>query len=181
MDERIKNIPGWLSENDSAILQKYTQLAPDLIIEIGTYCGRSALVIGQGIEESNYTPKFYAVDPHYHTTLTRFSTADMLLCYSALATIPDYGQHVRRLVIESEKAACLFDNNTIDMIFVDGNHTYDFVVKDITHWLKKLKPTGYMIFHDHNLVSVKKAIDLFCEDLVCVEDGFTAVYKRAIQ
>lgn len=57
-----------------------------------------------------------------------------------------------------------------DMIYVDGDHEYEGVVKDIKALLPKIKPTGAIIFNDYNVWSatsmfhcgVARAVNEFC-------------------
>jgi predicted O-methyltransferase YrrM len=35
-----------------------------------------------------------------------------------------------------------------DLIFVDGDHSYEGVIKDYEHWKKAVKPGGYLVFHN---------------------------------
>lgn len=48
----------------------------------------------------------------------------------------------------SEQAAREFDDNFFDFIFLDGNHLYAEVVKDISWWYPKLKAGGLFAGHD---------------------------------
>ena len=41
------------------------------------------------------------------------------------------------------------DDNIFDFVFIDGNHSYDFVKEDIREWTKKVKPGGIVAGHDY--------------------------------
>jgi hypothetical protein len=49
----------------------------------------------------------------------------------------------------SEIAAGMFDDESLDFIFIDANHAYDFVVEDINLWFPKLKKGGVFSGHDY--------------------------------
>jgi hypothetical protein len=57
-----------------------------------------------------------------------------------------------------------------DFIYIDANHSYDFVKEDILGWYPKLKVNGILSGHDY-LVGrkgrdgVKRAVDEFCSSL----------------
>lgn len=57
------------------------------------------------------------------------------------------------------EAAKIIDNNSLDFIFVDADHNYEGVYNDIKSWLPKIKDDGWILGHDINWPSVKKAVD----------------------
>ena len=44
-----------------------------------------------------------------------------------------------------------FDDDSLDFVFVDGNHSYDFVLEDIREWYRKVKPGGIIAGHDYKI------------------------------
>jgi len=66
----------------------------------------------------------------------------------------------------SEKVVIKFKDNYFDWIYLDGNHEYEFVKKDLELYLPKLKPGGYIVGDDYLWgeqygYPVKKAINEF--------------------
>ena len=59
---------------------------------------------------------------------------------------------------KSEIAANQIKDNSIDIIFIDANHTYEFVKIDIVKYTPKLKPTGLLTGHDIDYPGVNKAV-----------------------
>ena len=47
------------------------------------------------------------------------------------------------------KGADLFESESVDFIYIDGNHTYEAVKEDVLTWLPKLKKPGYIAGHDY--------------------------------
>lgn len=63
--------------------------------------------------------------------------------------------------------ACkIFENESLDVVFIDMEHTYKSVMQDIQAWLPKVKKNGYLAGHDYSdfWPEVKKAVvDKFVE------------------
>ena len=61
----------------------------------------------------------------------------------------------------SMEASKDFLDNSLDFVFIDANHHYEFVVNDIAEWSKKVKPGGIVSGHDYSkhMFEVKAAVD----------------------
>jgi hypothetical protein len=82
-----------------------------------------------------------------------------------------------------------FENEYFDFIYVDADHSYESVKKDLENCYTKIKNGGYLAGHDyginptkaHNIYDfgVKRAVDEFCQNFnqkikyIC-EDGCTS-------
>lgn len=49
---------------------------------------------------------------------------------------------------ESIKASFLFEDNSLDFVFIDGAHDFDHVMEDIITWTRKVKKGGIVSLHD---------------------------------
>lgn len=49
----------------------------------------------------------------------------------------------------SEVAAEMFADKSLDFVYIDANHAYDFVKQDIALWYPKVKKGGYVMGHDY--------------------------------
>ena len=55
-----------------------------------------------------------------------------------------------------------FEDNSIDAIYIDGNHSYEAVIEDIKNWSPKVKQGGLIIGDDYlTFEGVKKAVNDF--------------------
>ena len=56
-----------------------------------------------------------------------------------------------------------FDDNSIDAIYIDGDHSYEGVINDLDLYYPKVKKNGLILLDDYkNFKGVKKAVDEFC-------------------
>lgn len=63
----------------------------------------------------------------------------------------------------SENAVKNFDDEYFDWIYIDGDHTYKGVIKDLTLYYPKIKKNGFITGDDFDLTDVRKAVRYFCE------------------
>jgi hypothetical protein len=49
----------------------------------------------------------------------------------------------------SEIASNMFNDNSLDFVYIDANHAYDYVVQDIELWYPKVKKGGFICGHDY--------------------------------
>lgn len=50
---------------------------------------------------------------------------------------------------DSSSAAADYDDKSLDFVFIDADHSYEGVKKDIIAWLPKVKPGGILAGHDY--------------------------------
>lgn len=77
-----------------------------------------------------------------------------------------YNVHlIKKLSIDGVKD---FPDNSLDFVYIDGNHKYDYALKDITEWTKKVRPGGIVSGHDFRrdksgLIQVVEALSKYAE------------------
>ena len=59
----------------------------------------------------------------------------------------------------SEVAADRIADNSLDLVFIDANHSYEYVKKDIIKYTPKLKTNGLLTGHDIDYPGVNKAVN----------------------
>ncbi len=61
-----------------------------------------------------------------------------------------------------------FENESLDFVYIDANHGYDFVKEDVREWTKKVRVGGMVAGHDYHIPGVKAALDEYVQ-----ENGYT--------
>lgn len=132
------------------------------IIEIGIARGGN---VNDTFEKlGNRITSYIGVDPYISgydesDVFSQKSQIELDYCYSyVLNKINDDRFKLYRS--SSEAVAPLIPNNSIDAIYIDGDHTYEGVLRDITLWRDKIKRDGIIVGDDYPLFSgVKKAVN----------------------
>jgi cephalosporin hydroxylase len=146
------SIPGW--SND--ILPYYERIARELppnaqCVEVGVAWGRSTIFLaGQLLLRKKPGARIWAVDA-WDPTWWRAYPPGQRRCLATLvqnATAAELDLiHVIRTT--SERAARIFLAGELDFVFVDGDHTYESVSRDLDAWRGKVRPGGILAGHDY--------------------------------
>lgn len=142
-----KDVPGMF--NFQMIYRRAAEAMRDgaVCVEVGCYLGQSTSYLA--IEGLNLHREFqlWAVDTwkgtpgeHQQRDYMPDFIANMQRGYNLIGT-------VKPLRMESVKAAHLFRDQSIDFIYLDGDHSYEAVKADIAAWLPKCR--GVIAGHDY--------------------------------
>jgi len=121
-------------------------LKPQVAVEIGSARGKSACYVGTALKQ-NGSGHLYAVDPHTTTSWNdsnSVNTFDIMRANLAALDLNDTVTILRQfsdVAIESVP-------KPIDMIFIDGDHTYEGVKADWDLYTPHMSQFGYVVFHD---------------------------------
>jgi predicted O-methyltransferase YrrM len=165
---RMKQIDGWLSDDEAELLIGAASLAihnlsaPHAIVEIGSYCGRSTVVLAGVAKSLSCTAKVHAIDPHdgkvgavgQNIQVTP-PTLEKLKYNLAAADLTNL---VNIIPMRSFDVAW---DQPISMLFIDGLHDYANVARDFFHFEPWLVPGALIAFHDyaHYYPGVKTFVD----------------------
>jgi hypothetical protein len=182
MEHYYKNVEGWMSDIHADLFREIIKKIPNdsIWVEVGSFKGRStSFVVVESIQQ-NKKINFYAVDTwlgseeHQKGAVAENEDVVNDLLFERFLentqNIKNYFTAIRKPSIEASKD---FDNNTLDVIYIDGAHDYNSVQDDINHWFPKMKKNGIVIFDDVNRKGVKKAVLEFTKknNLTCVKKG----------
>ena len=79
---------------------------------------------------------------------------------AAHARLQGYEQRIKWIKKKSAEAVEFIADNSLDFVYIDGNHSFDSVMEDILLYYPKLKKGGLLSGHDYDLENVKKAVDV---------------------
>ena len=167
-----KDIPGWFELIQGDILQLFCK--DKIYLEVGSYKGRSTACAAEVAKEVHAVDTFRAKNNGQDQS-DQLTTLDEFLSNTA-----EY-KNITHYIGESKDTSKKFEDNSIDIIFIDGMHDNKSVVTDKECWWPKLKVDGYMIFHDYSpSCQVKSAVDnMFLKDEVMIKSCLAWVKKES--
>ena len=160
MDE-FKNIKGFLAHEEGLLLYRLTKeyCLNGIAVEIGSYCGKSACYIGQACKENN--THLVTIDHHRGSEEQQlgqeyFDPEEFDYKKNRVDTLPtllknisnhNLDNFVKALVSDSVSAAKNLEDN-LDLVFIDGSHTFESARLDYASWKGKIREGGILAIHD---------------------------------
>ncbi len=77
----------------------------------------------------------------------------------AVRALSCYGERAHIIREFSVEAAELFDDSSLDFVYIDGNHKLEAVQADIEAWCPKVKEGGLVSGHDYCFEGVQPVVD----------------------
>ena len=122
-------------------------LKPQLLVELGTQHGLSFFTFCQSMREQSIDGTCYAIDTFEGDKHTEGYDESVFNAVQEHARANYHGiAYIMRMLFND--ALAHFSDESIDLLHIDGLHTYDAVSEDFQNWYPKVKPGGIIIFHD---------------------------------
>jgi hypothetical protein len=122
-------------------------LRPSCFVELGTHSGNSFCAFLQGAVAAGLDATFFAVD-HWKGDSQAGEYNDAIFADLRQHLDERYGERANTLRMTFDEALPRFADRSIDLLHIDGLHTYEAVRHDFDNWLPKLSPRGVVLFHD---------------------------------
>ena len=157
----LHRVKGFMADEEAVRLHELALAAAPRgpVLEIGSYCGLSAAVIGWACRQNNSV--LFSIDRHtgseeqqpgeqyfdpelYDKTSGRINTLPFFL-----QTIETAGltEHVIPMVCDSAVAGRMW-HTPLSMVFIDGGHSFDAAYQDFLIWSPHVMTHGFLVFHD---------------------------------
>jgi O-antigen biosynthesis protein len=146
--KRIVN-SGWLQHIPFAFFLVDME-RPKLIVELGSFSGASYCAFCQAINTLGLETRSFAIDTWQgdsHAGVYGEDVLNELRMYHD----PLYSKFSTLIQGSFDDSVGKFKNGSIDLLHIDGYHTYDAVKSDFYSWLPKMNDEGIVLFHDTNV------------------------------
>lgn len=136
----------WLSHVPFGMLLVHL-LKPNLIVELGTYTGVSYCSFCQIVDQAGSNTRCIAIDTWQGDPQQGYYEDGI---FEELKQYHDplYGNFSHLLRCTFDMAIDRIEDQSIDLLHIDGCHTYEAVQHDFMHWLPKMSDHGVILFHD---------------------------------
>lgn len=123
----------------------------DVVVELGTNVGSTAMILSYAAKKVVTIDVFEDIhrieDPVQRNNYMRHWAVNQHTFASIEAKLFPYHNILVHKNLSYE-AVSIFEDNEVDLVFIDADHSYYGVKRDYTAWFKKIKHEGFFAFHD---------------------------------
>jgi predicted O-methyltransferase YrrM len=148
-----KEITGWFDVASEHVYRTAIDRFEDgaHFVEIGAYMGQSSCFMAQEMKRQNKKIRFDVIDHFLGSEEHQRTLQGKNLYHIFLENMKNAGvlhdMHV--FALDSLYAASLYNDESLDFVFIDASHDYESVKKDIFAWLPKVKKGGVLSGDDY--------------------------------
>ncbi len=146
---RLTDVVSWHEHMPFAFFA-VAALRPRTLVELGTWKGDSYCALCQAVQTLALETRCYAVDTWEGDAHTGRYGPEILEDLRAHHD-PLYGAFSHLLQRTFDEAAPQFEDGSVDLLHIDGAHSYEAVAHDVETWLPKLGERGVLLLHDTNV------------------------------
>lgn len=180
------SVEGYFYEPDYKVYREVVAKLPNhaRIVEVGSFKGRSSSYMAVEIINSGKDIEFYCVDTwegsEEHQPGGPFADNDVInhsLYETFIRNMKPVEGYYKPIRMRSTDASKMFEDNSLDFVYIDAAHDYDSVKEDIEHWILKVKPGGIIGGHDGHHDPVRRAIKRTLGNIEIDSSSWTHVKK----
>ncbi len=126
------------------------EVSPKIFVELGTHSGNSYFSFCQSVVENGLPTRCFAVDAwsgDEHAGKYDDNIFDSVSAHN----LQHYASFSKLLRMTFDDALAEIENESVELLHIDGLHTYEAVRHDFETWLPKLAPGAVVMFHDTNV------------------------------
>ncbi len=124
-----------------------------IVLEVGAYQGRSSGFLAYGLKNG---VKLVCVDTWKNDAMPYDEKADVMAVFLGNMSRFEGRYEIRRGT--SVEVARNWDR-PIDVLFIDGDHSYEGCTSDLITWLPFVRAGGWVALHDTGVPEVTRAIE----------------------
>jgi hypothetical protein len=198
VSDNIRSLEGWCSaEKAFHFIDLIIETHPKLCVEIGVFGGSSIYPVASALKYQNEGGLVVGIDAwdkiecirnfdpiEDETSLQWWSKVNLNFIYRTyLNMIKKYQFEsiCKTKILTSEEAVKEFEDNSIDILYIDGNHCETTSTLDVQLYLPKVRLGGHIWFNDALWESRQQAVDLLidhCDIIKLIDKGNCILFKK---
>ncbi len=191
--QSLCNLDGWCSDDKAAHLAELVRESkPKIAVELGVYGGRGIGAIEMAVQEYGIDCQCFGVDPWSTAAATEGNLEKVHVdwwkdldiekiyadCVSGMRRLGLCS--VQLLRMKDDEAIKQFNNESIDMIHIDANHSEECSTRIVKTWLPKCSQGAVIVFDDIDWSTQSRAIVILTEscDITFNNGAYLVAVKR---
>ena len=158
-DKKYEEIQGWFCSCQANLFADFIKECDEgaNIVEIGTWLGKSTRFMAQLIKDSGKKINYWVIDTFkgspeekIHADIIKEISKDGSIRKAFDKNMVGLKRYMKVIESDSVKAASQFKDESLDLVFIDGDHSMNAVIEDILAYYHKLKTGGIMAGDDYH-------------------------------
>lgn len=156
----------------------FTLARPRRYVELGVHNGMSFFAACQISEQQAIGTECIAVDSWVGDPHASFHSSEIFDTFreTIQSQYPEQA-YIQGMFLDAREC---FEDSSIDLLHIDGYHTYEAVKEDFETWLPKMSSDGIVIFHDINVHERGFGVWRFWEELKLKYPGFGFMHSHGL-
>jgi len=152
---------------------RYVRSDHAVVVEIGSFCGLSACIFAHSLRRHGLGGQVFCVDlwdTYVEMNPSAKETGFFAYKSGQLRQLFDHytktaaATGIVPMCEDSTQAWRRFSDESIDLLFVDGDHSFEGCLRDLRNWYPKVKPNGVILGHDYDWETVRAAAQQFARE-----------------
>ena len=139
-------------------------LKPKTLVELGTHGGGSYFSFCQSVVDNKLETKTYAIDTWMGEKQAGFYSESLFKKVMDF-NIEHFDNFSTLMKMTFDEALNEFDDNSVDLLHIDGFHSYEAVSNDFRTWYPKLSKEAIVLFHDTHEIKPGFGVHQFWDEL----------------
>ena len=146
------------------------------LVELGAWKGRSSAFLVVEAKNKSQDIQIHIVDTWLGSGEHTSGMTDGLY-EKFISSMSPLNGHYQAHRMTTDKAASLFEDSSLDGVFIDADHTYEAVKKDIQNWFPKVRKGGILAGHDyiHTWPGVVQAVNESISGFITMEQCWVKI------
>lgn len=151
---------------------------PQIIVELGSHYGFSYFSFCEAVDEARLPTKCFAVDTWLGDEHAGFYGEEVF--EAVQRNNFRYRNFSKTIRMTFKEALSEFDDNSVDILHIDGRHYYSDVKEDFEDWIPKLSNRAIVLFHDTKVYDRNFGVHAYWEEISQEKPSINFPYQHGL-